>query len=160
MHKLLRLAAGATVATLLLSGCAGSDYGSKQTVGTLAGAGAGGLLGAQIGDGKGQLAATAAGTLLGAFLGNEVGRSLDRADRMYAGEAQYEALEYVPSGHSTSWQNPDSGHYGTVVPTRTYETSSGSYCREFQHGATVGGRTEWVYGTACRTPDGQWRVVN
>lgn len=160
MHKLFRLAAGATMAALLLAGCAGNDYGSKQTVGALAGAGAGGLLGAQVGKGGTKLMATAAGTLLGAFLGNEVGRSLDRADRMYASEAQYEALEYVPSGYSTTWQNPDSGHYGTVVPTRSYETSSGSHCREFQHGATVGGRTEWVYGTACRTPDGQWRVVN
>jgi surface antigen len=155
-----RLTAGAAVAALLLTGCTGSDYGGKQTVGTLAGAGAGGLLGAQIGKGKGQLAATAAGTLLGAFLGSEVGKSLDRADQTYAGQAQYQALEYVPSGSHSTWQNPDSGHYGTVVPTRTYESASGSYCREFQHGATVGGRTEWIYGTACRAPDGQWRVVN
>jgi surface antigen len=160
MRRQARLAAGA-LAALLLTGCAGSDYGGKQTVGTLAGAGAGGLLGAQIGDGKKtRLAATAAGTLLGAFLGSEVGKSLDRADQTYAGQAQYQALEYVPSGSHSTWQNPDSGHYGTVVPTRTYESASGSYCREFQHGATVGGRTEWVYGTACRTPDGQWRVVN
>jgi surface antigen len=160
MRQSVRFAAGA-MAALLLAGCTGSDYGGKQTVGALAGAAGGGLLGAQIGDGKKtRLAATAAGTLLGAFLGSEVGKSLDRADRMYAGEAQYEALEYVPSGSSSTWHNPDSGHYGTVVPTRTYENGYGSYCREFQHGATVGGRTEWVYGTACRTPDGQWQVVN
>jgi len=159
MRRHARLAAGA-LAAMLLAGCAGGDYGNKQTVGALAGAGTGGLLGAQMGKGKGQLAATAAGTLLGAFLGSEVGKSLDRADRMYAGEAQYEALEYVPSGSYSTWQNPDSGHYGTITPTRTYPTASGSYCREFQHGATVGGRTEWIYGTACRTPDGQWQVVN
>jgi surface antigen len=160
MRQSARLAVGVAMAALLLAGCAGSDYGTKQTVGALAGAGAGGLLGAQIGKGKGQLAATAAGTLLGAFLGSEVGKSLDRADRTYASEAQYEALEYVPSGSSSTWRNPDSGHYGTVVPTRTYENGYGSYCREFQHGATVGGRTEWVYGTACRNPDSQWQVVN
>jgi outer membrane lipoprotein SlyB len=33
----------------LLGGCANSEYGTKQTVGALAGAGAGGLLGAPIG---------------------------------------------------------------------------------------------------------------
>ena len=69
----------------------------KQTVGALAGAGAGGLLGAQIGEDEGQLAATAAGTLLGAFVGSEVGQSLDRADQLYASRASYDALEYAPS---------------------------------------------------------------
>jgi surface antigen len=42
----------------------------------------------------------------------------------------------------------------------TYETASGEYCREFQHQAQIGGRARDVYGTACRTPDGQWQVVN
>jgi surface antigen len=145
---------------LALVGCADSDLGPKQTVGTLAGAGAGGLLGAQVGKGSTRLAATAAGTLLGAFLGNEVGKSLDRADAVYASRAQYQALEYTPSGYSTSWRNPDTGHYGSVTPIETYEAASGAYCREFQHQAQIGGRTREVYGTACRTPDGEWQVAN
>jgi surface antigen len=137
-----------------------SDLGPKQTVGALAGAGVGGLLGAQIGNGKGRLAATAAGTLLGAYLGNEAGKSLDRADRLYAGGAEYQALEYAPAGSSTAWRNPDTGHYGTVTPIETYETAGGGYCREFRHHAEIGGRAQNVYGTACRTPDGEWQVVN
>jgi surface antigen len=141
-------------------GCASSDYGTKQTVGALAGAGAGGLLGAQVGKGSTRLAATAAGTLLGAFLGSEVGRSLDRADAAHASQAQYQALEYTPSGYSTSWRNPDTGHHGSVTPIETYQSFDGGYCREFQHDAQIGGRTRSVYGTACRTPDGQWQVVN
>jgi len=145
---------------LALVGCANSDYGTKQTVGTLAGAGAGGLLGAQVGKGSTRLAATAAGTLLGAFLGGEVGRSLDRADAVHASRAQYQALEYTPSGYSTAWRNPDTGHYGSITPYETYETAGGAYCREFQHRAQIGGRSRDVYGTACRTPDGQWQVVN
>jgi surface antigen len=149
----------ALLAALGLAGCAGSDYGAKQTVGALAGAGAGGLLGAQIGHGQGRLAATAAGTLLGAFLGNEVGKSLDRADRLYASRAQYQALEYTPSGSEATWRNPDSGNYGAVTPTYTYQGTEGDYCREFQQKATIGGETERVYGTACRQPDGQWQLV-
>jgi surface antigen len=159
MQKLKGVLAAA-LATLLLAGCASSEYGGKQTVGTLAGAGAGGLLGAQVGKGKVRLASTAAGTLLGAFLGNEIGKSLDRADRLHASRAQYQALEYTPAGASTQWRNPDSGHYGTVTPTQTYQAAGGEYCREFTHKAMIGGRTEHVYGTACRAPDGQWAVVN
>ena len=145
---------------LTLGSCANGDYGTKQTVGALAGAGAGGLLGAQIGDGEGRLAATAAGTVLGAFLGNEVGKSLDRADRAYASDAQYQALEYAPAGDQIAWQNPDNGHYGSVTPVRTYQVASGQYCREFQQQAAIGGEIREVYGTACRQPDGSWQVVD
>ena len=154
------LVAGTFAVLLLLGGCANHDYGGKQTVGALAGAGAGGLLGAQIGDGKGRLAATAAGTLLGAFLGNEVGKSLDRADKLHASRASYQALEYAPAGDPIAWQNPDSGHYGSVTPIRTWQASSGEYCREFQQQAAIGGQIHEVYGTACRQPDGQWQVIN
>jgi surface antigen len=159
MAKWPRLVASVLVSFALV-GCAGSDLGTKQTVGALAGAGAGGLLGAQVGKGGTQLAATAAGTLLGAFLGSEVGKSLDRADALYARRAEYRALEYAPSGHATAWRNPDTGHYGSVTPIETYESAGGAYCREFQHRAQIGGRSRDVYGTACRTPDGQWQVVH
>jgi surface antigen len=159
MAKLPRLVASVLV-LLALVGCASSDLGTKQTVGALAGAGAGGLLGAQVGKGGTQLAATAAGTLLGAFLGNEVGKSLDRADTLYARRAEYQALEYAPSGHATAWRNPDTGHYGSVTPIETYQSAGGTYCREFQHQAQIGGRTRDVYGTACRSPDGQWQAVH
>ena len=159
MAKLPRLVASVLV-LLALVGCANSDLGTKQTVGALAGAGAGGLLGAQVGKGGIKLAATAAGTLLGAFLGSEVGKSLDRADTLHASRAEYQALEYAPSGYSTPWRNPDTGHYGSVTPIETYQSAGGTYCREFQHQAQIGGRTRDVYGTACRSPDGQWQAVH
>jgi surface antigen len=143
MAKLPRLVTSVLV-TLSLVGCAGSHFGTKQTVGALAGAGAGGLLGAQVGKGGTQLAATAAGTLLGAFLGSEVGKSLDRADTLYASRAEYQALEYTPSGQATAWRNPDTGHYGSITPIQTYESASGAYCREFQHQAQIGGRSRDV----------------
>ena len=159
MPSLPRLAAMALLA-LALVGCANSDLGPKQTVGTLVGAGTGAFIGSHIGHGSGRLVATSVGTLLGAYLGNEAGKSLDRADTLYASRAEYQALEYTPTGSPTPWHNPDSGHYGSVTPIETYETASGHYCREFQHQAQIGGRTRDVYGTACRTPDGQWQVVN
>ena len=114
MSNLPRFAAG-VVLSLTLAGCANADLGPKQTVGTLLGAGT--------------------GTLLGAYLGNEAGKSLDRADALYASRAEHQALEYTPSGNSTPWRNPDSGHYGSITPIETFESTDGAYCREFQHQA-------------------------
>jgi surface antigen len=141
-----------------LAACEGA--GQKQVGGAVLGGAAGGLLGSTIGGGSGRLAATAAGTLLGALAGSEVGKSLDRVDQMYAARTTQSALETKPSGASTTWANPDSGHSGTVTPVRTYQTPQGQYCREFQQTVTIGGKTESAYGTACRQPDGSWKIVN
>lgn len=150
--------ATAALAVLMLGACA-NDYGGKQTAGTLLGAAGGGLLGAQIGDGRGQLAAVAAGTLLGALVGNQVGASLDRADRMALTRA-HETAYTGPLHEPVYWRNEDSGNYGTVTPLREGTTTSGYYCREYQQTIHIGGRAERGYGTACRQPDGSWQIVN
>lgn len=149
----------AAAVVLSLAACA-SDTGPKETVGTLLGAGLGGLAGAQIGSGSGQLAAVAGGVLLGAFLGKEIGSSLDSADEAAANQTAQQSLETAPTGTTSTWSNPDSGNSGSITPTRTYETASGQYCREYQQTVTVGGQNESAYGTACRQPDGSWQVVN
>lgn len=147
------------LAVLAISLAACQNSGPKQTGGTLIGAAAGGLLGAQIGKGSGQLAATAAGALLGAWVGSEVGKSLDRADRAYAQQAHKQALA-APVGQTITWNNPESGNSGTVTPVRDgTDQASGAYCREYQQTVTVGGKTEQAYGTACRQPDGTWKIV-
>ncbi len=145
--------------TVLLAAC-GEDTGTKQTFGTLLGAGAGALIGSQIGSGTGQLAAVAIGTLAGAYVGSEVGKSLDRADRAAMQQTTQSSLESTPSGTTTEWRNPDSGNSGTITPQPAYESSSGQYCREYQQTIVVGGQTENAYGTACRQPDGTWKIVN
>ena len=113
----------------------------------------------QFGQGTGQVAAGAAGALLGAFLGNQVGQSLDRADRLAMQQSANTALETKPSGTAVAWHNPDSGNRGTITPQPAYQSNSGAYCREFQQTVTVGGKTEDAFGTACRQPDGSWKIV-
>lgn len=152
--KIIKIASAGLIA-LGLAAC--QDAGPKQTIGTLGGAALGGLVGSQIGGGTGQLAATAAGALLGAYLGSEIGKSLDKADQLYAERAAGQALE---SNQPAQWSNPDSGNSGTIAPTRTYQTAQGEYCREYQQTVTVGGESQQAYGTACRQPDGTWRIVN
>ncbi len=143
---------------VMLGACAG-DQGQKQTGGTLLGAGLGALAGSQIGSGSGQLVAVAVGALAGAYLGGEVGKSLDKADRIAMQNTTQRALETAPSGQQVAWRNPDSGNSGTIEPRRAVQESSGQYCREYQQTITVDGRSEQAYGKACRQPDGSWKIV-
>lgn len=147
-----------TIATLSLAGCA-PNAGPKEQGGTLLGAGAGALIGSHIGSGKGSLVAVAIGTLAGALIGQDIGRSLDQADRLaMESNAQY-ALEHAPTNTSTPWRNPDSGNAGQITPIETYQTKNGEYCREYHQTVWVGGKEQQAYGTACRQPDGSWKIV-
>ena len=118
-----------------------------------------GCLGSQFGSGKGQIAAAVIGALAGAALGNEIGRDLDAKDRAHQRKTTAAALETIPNGETLPWQNQASGNRGSVSPTHTYQRDDGTYCREFTQNVTVGGRTERAYGTACRQPDGTWKIV-
>ena len=157
MYALRITLVGLTV--LALAACT-SKAGPKETVGTLLGAAAGGFAGAQVGKGRGRLVATGVGTFLGAMIGNEIGKSLDRADRLAMQRTTQRTLESAPVGKTSTWKNPDSGNYGSVTPRKTWQQDDGTYCREFTQTITVGGRTEEAYGTACRQPDGTWKIVS
>lgn len=147
-------------ATISLGACQTLDgRGNKELVGGASGAVLGGLLGSQVGGGSGQVWAAGAGVLLGALLGSEIGASLDNADRAAMGNASARAHS-APVGESISWNNPNSGNYGTVTPVRDGRSASGRYCREYQQEITVGGRKEVGYGTACQQPNGDWEIVS
>ena len=116
------------------------------------------LAGAQMGRGKGKLVAVAMGTIAGAFLGNSIGDTLDRADQAYLSDAQSVA-HTAPMGRAVEWTNPDSGHHGTVTPTRDgHDRITGDYCREYETTIFVDGREETGYGTACQKADGTWDI--
>jgi surface antigen len=144
---------------LLFVAACNPAMGPKETGGALLGAGTGALIGSQIGGGRGTLVAVAVGTLAGAMVGQEVGKSLDRADQLAMERSAQYALEYAPTRQSTTWRNPDSGNYGSVTPIETYQSSAGQYCREYLQTVVVGGQQQQAYGTACRQPDGSWRII-
>ncbi len=148
MKKLAVMSLGLSV---LLSGCAVSN----EDAGTLTGGVLGGLIGSQFGGGSGQVAAAAGGALLGAYLGGNIGRTMDRQDRI---EMQ-RALETAPTGREVRWKNPDNGNRYSVKPTRTYYHQQ-QPCREYVSHAQIGGKTEEIYGRACRQADGSWKVIN
>ncbi len=154
MHSIRILAIAALA---LAAGCTSSS-GPKETGGAIIGGVGGAVIGSQIGDGTGQIVATAAGALLGSWLGAEIGASLDRADQAMAEQSAQRALEYNPDGQASSWDNPNTGHSGYTTPTNTYQ-QSGTNCREYQTAVVIDGRTQTAVGTACRQPDGTWRIV-
>jgi surface antigen len=157
MHRTI---IAATAALCLLSACDTiNGMGTKQGFGTLGAAAAGGLAGSQFDSGSGKLAMTGLGIVLGALLGGEVGSSLDKADQIALQRNTYAALTTQRIGRPVAWSNLETG--STVVVTPTHESVSASgYCREFQQAVTVGGRTEKAFGTACRQPDGSWKITS
>lgn len=139
-----------SISTLLM----GCTQVNNEGVGTVAGGVVGGLLGSQFGGGAGKVAATVGGAFVGAILGGRIGQYMDRQDRL---EMQ-RALETAPTGRVVSWNNPDNGNHYHVTPTRTYYVSN-QPCREYTTRAEIGGKSEQIYGKACRQADGSWRVV-
>ena len=142
---------------ILGTGCATMEANPKTTVGAAGGGLVGGLIAAAAG---GNPAAIAASVIGGMLIGGMVGNLLDQRDKQMAAEAAHRAMESAPTGKPVAWSNPDSGHSGTVTPTKTYQTANGTYCREYQTTVLIDGKLERATGTACRQADGSWRVVN
>lgn len=128
---------------------------SSEFLGGALGGVAGGVGGSRFGQGQGKTAATIGGTLLGVMLGSSIGRSMDMADQgcVLAG------LEHLPDQRAIAWDGADGTPY-RVTPVRSWESAPGRYCREYQATAQVGGRSQRIYGTACRQPDGSWEIVD
>jgi surface antigen len=159
------LIAGAVVAGLMmpaLAACTQTGNGGgidSNTMGTVIGGVAGGFLGSQFGEGSGKVVASVAGAMLGAWAGSKIVQGMNAQDRgMYESASSRAAT--APVGQQITWYNPDTGNKGTITPTREGRTSDGAACREYQQTVTIGGKTERAYGTACKQPDGSWKIIN
>ena len=168
----------AAAAMLALAGC---NQPANQQAGTLAGgalgAVAGGLAGTQIGSGRGRTVAIIAGTILGGAVGASIGNRLTQQDQQYAQQTTAQALNNNPPGQPAEWRNPQTGNYGYIEPTSPpyayqapqtqqspyYGTSYGQpqqECRDYKQTIYVGDQYETAAGTACRQPDGTWKIVS
>ncbi len=80
-------------------------------------------------------------------------------ERLRAAEQQ--ALEEARTGQSVNWQNPKTGHGGsvTVLETeRAAETGTGQPCRRIQRVFSAGQTTRSGTAYACRTDGGDWTI--
>lgn len=132
------------------------DLFDPRVVGGVIGAAAGGYAGSKFGKGDGKLAATAIGTLVGAVIGHAVGDQLAQAENTCFSQT----FEHVPDRETITWTDTRRGARYEVTPQKTTKTASGEYCREYTAKATVGGKPVDSYGTACRQPDGSWKLIN
>lgn len=140
-------------ALLNLTGCAQLGI-NKQEAGAVTGALIGGVAGSTFGHGAGKTAATIGGTILGGAIGGVIGSYMDKVDRMEVSQA----LEQSKTNQSVSWSNPDNGNHYQLTPTKTYYANQ-QPCREYHLNAVIGGKSQQVYGRACRTSQGNWQLV-
>jgi len=129
---------------------------NRDLIGGAIGGAAGGYVGSRVGRGDGRVAATAAGAVIGVLVGGAIGRAMDRADHACVGQV----LEHAPDGNRIIWSEDARGARYDVTPTETYRTPDGTYCREYRTSATIGGQPQRVFGTACRQPDGAWKLMS
>ncbi len=81
-------------------------------------------------------------------------------------------VSFIWSNYQPAYYEPD--YYGdeyevietTYEPVRKRAASYAQmpaeeeYCREYQANTSVGGKKAKSYGTACRQPDGSWKIMN
>ena len=91
---------------------------------------------------------------------------LSEGDRERAHLVFQSVLEYNPTGVTSSWDNPTTGHSGTVTPTRTVTPNDQPPRRDFVIVVNIGGNEAHGYGrhfketgTACREDGGIWQVL-
>lgn len=82
-------------------------------------------------------------------------KKLSRKDRTRALLAEYRALENSTTGQPVAWQNPNGSSSGTVTAAAPYQVGSQN-CRQYNHIATISGKSVQSSGAACRSLDGRW----
>lgn len=146
----------ALIALLMLSlvACAANQPISRGGKGAGIGAAGGAILGQAIGR---STEATLIGGAIGSLLGYIVGNEMDKTDRQ---QLNY-AYETAPAGQPVSWVNPDSGNNYQVIPQAAYANpQTNQPCRKAEIIATIDGKAQKTYTTACRNSQGEWVLQN
>jgi len=149
MNKLAIVAFVCSV--FFLTSCANSPY-SKGQQGMVGGAAGGALIGQAIGH---NTEATLIGMAVGTMLGYIVGNEMDKYDRQELNHV----YERGASGSATAWINPDTGYRYSVTPEPAYSNpKTNAPCRKAEIIATIDGKQQKTYTTACRDENGQWQL--
>src|SRR5262245_11723051 len=77
-------------------------------------------------------------------------QSLADSDVKLASRTMQGTLESAPDGSTRSWANDQTGHRGSLTPTRTYVSDGGHFCREYHEELVVGDRSGTFHHAACR----------
>ena len=69
-----------------------------------------------------------------------------------------QALETSEHGQSVTWENPESGHLGTVTAVKTTQQQN-TLCRELKIYNEVEKASAESYYRFCKQSDGSWQAV-
>ena len=83
-------------------------------------------------------------------------QSLADSDVQLASRSMQSTLERAPDGATRSWVNEQTGHRGSLTPTRTYVNESGSFCREYREELVIGADSGSFRQSACRDENARW----
>ncbi len=96
-------------------------------------------------------------TLLGTKLTKAAGTALDKEDLSYYHQTSQNTMENAAIGRVSSWSNPNNGHFGTITAIKTFQ-ADGTYCRQYKQTINIDNKKHDDSGTACRQPDGTWKI--
>ena len=142
------------IAITLISNTSNHAYAgiSRGDVSSLLGAAGGGILGSNIGKGKGRMVGAAVGALGGAAFGGWMGQNLDRPNQQgiqyHTQQPTYQQMHVIERHHVIAPQPVYVVHH--VAPR---------VCREYVKQVVIGGYIQEAIGTACSNPDGSWQIV-
>jgi surface antigen len=88
------------------------------------------------------------------FLGESL--NLSESDKEAQQAAARHALNDLGDGDVANWENAETGHSGSIMPTATYELK-GLNCRDFRM-IIRAARTRNLSLTACVVEDGTWKL--
>ena len=128
---------------------------NRELIGAVLGGAAGAVIGSRIGERDERFITTVGGAVIGAVVGGAIGKSMDDADQACAAQA----LEYANFKQSVRWQNKARGSWYTMTPIGLVPADGkGHECRRYSMLTEGGGQKQTTQGTACRQPDGSWRL--
>lgn len=128
---------------------------NREVIGAVLGGAAGAVIGSRIGERDERFITTVGGAVIGAVVGGAIGKSMDDADQACAAQA----LEYANFKQSVRWQNKAKGAWYTMTPVGLVPTDGkGQECRRYSMLTEAGRQKQTTQGTACRQPDGSWRL--
>jgi surface antigen len=72
--------------------------------------------------------------------------------------AAYKALDDLPDGATSHWENPKTGAGGYLTPRASYR-ESGLACRDMQVENSAGGLSNRSVFSMCKQADGTWKII-
>jgi len=100
----------------------------------------------------------AASVIMGGVAGGALGDYLGKGDSETHVQTNLNAINTLGVGQTATWQDNKSGNSGSTRVDRVYTAANGRSCKAFTETLRTAQKTVTQQGTACKQPDGSWKV--